>query len=76
MRMLPKPTQLPGLSPGCLVMWQDNLDKFNFSLVIQIFDDKDHGCYSLKVIKNQCIIDVTMLKEDEGKRWRILRAST
>lgn len=65
-------TSHPPLTPGCLVLWQDNSDKFHCNLVIQFFNDVYHGYYTAILIKDHRIIDVNLLHEDNNKRWQVL----
>jgi hypothetical protein len=65
----------PPLTPGCLVMWQDNTDKFHCNLVVQFSDDTYHGYYTVLMIKDQRLVDINLMHEDNNKRWRVLHSA-
>lgn len=65
----------PPLTPGCLVLWMDNSDKFHYNLVIQFTDDVKQGFYNVMMIKDMRIINVSLTHKDMNVRWRVLHSA-
>jgi len=64
---------LPPLLPGCMVLWQDAFDRFQYALVVQFENHEHHK--EVTVIHDQRVKSLILWDKELNTRWRVLHAS-
>jgi len=62
----------PPLTPGCLVCWQDDFDRFFLALAVAVEVHLESKLYCVTYVRDQRIKSVNLFVAEKDTRWRVL----
>ena len=62
----------PPLTPGRLVVWQDDFGRFYIALAIAVDEFPEQKLYCMTYVREERIKSVNLFIAEKDKRWRVL----